>query len=603
MPCGKVLAALVAIALAVAGGLGCSSGPKPAVAVVPAAPPAPPEPPRPTAREAATELFLRGKGLALAGDAECARLAFREALETFRKEARPDDADDAVFAEQLWQSVAVYDALTDPQGSERPAVEDTRDTLLAAENVPSPTAEQVEKAKREVTGGQSRAAFDIPIVVNDAVLRAVAFYQFRTPQAFAGALKRSGRYLPLMRRILREEGLPEDLVFMAMIESAFKANAHSRARAHGFWQFIDGTAKRYGLRRSRAFDERSDPEKSTHAAARYLKDLYEMFGDWYLAMAAYSAGEGKVLRGLQRTGAKDYWQLAAGGFLRRETRDYVPFVLAAALISREPIRYGFDVVPDPPLEFEVVRLTRPVDLARVAQAVGASAGDLQLLNSELTTRVTPHSIREYPLRVPPGGAARLASQIASLPAAPEVRERRLIAKKGDTIVKVAARARVSVADLCNYNDLPRNAKLRKGQVLLVPAGPAPRRTPKPTDLVVDASSRPQGEIRALPTPSAAVTRAEEVPPFTAAAGPAPVAALPARIEIPASGFATVPASKGVAGAKIVRYTVRRGDTLYRIATRFGLTVDEIRRENGLRAAEILRAGRRLTLTLPLALAQ
>jgi membrane-bound lytic murein transglycosylase D len=328
-----------------------------------------------------------------------------------------------------------------------------------------------------------------------------------------------------------------------------------------------------------------------------------MFGDWYLVMAAYSAGEGKVLKGLQRLGANDYWQLSSGTFLRRETREYVPFVLAAALISKDPARYGFDIVPDPPLEFEVVRLTRPVDLARVAQAVGASAGDLQLLNSELTTRVTPHGVSEYPLRVPPGGAARLASQIASLPAAPEVRERRLIAKKGDTVVKVAARARVSVAELCNYNDLPRNAKLRKGQLLLVPAGPAPRRAPKAADLVADASSRPQGEIRALPTPSAAVTRLEEVPPFTAAAGLAPVAALPTRIDIPASGFQTVPASKEAAGAKTVRYTVRRGDTLYRIATRFGLTVDGIRRENGLRAAEILRAGRRLTLTIPLAFAR
>ena len=149
---------------------------------------------------------------------------------------------------------------------------------------------------------------------------------------------------------------------MAMIESAFKSNAHSRARAHGFWQFIDGTASRYGLRTTRYVDERSDPEKSTRAAARYLRDLYEMFGDWYLAMAAYDAGEGKILKGLQRLGATDYWQLAPGAFFRRETQDYVPFVIAAALISRDPASYGFDVVPDPPLRFDVVRgsaLRRP----------------------------------------------------------------------------------------------------------------------------------------------------------------------------------------------------------------------------------------------------
>ncbi len=175
-----------------------------------------------------------------------------------------------------------------------------------------------------------------------------------------------------MRELLRQEGLPQDLVYMAMIESAFKPQAHSRARAHGFWQFIDGTGKRYGLRRTRSFDERSDPVKSTLAAAHYLKDLYEMFGDWNLAMAAYDAGEGKILKGLQRTGAKDYWQLAATSFLRKETRDYVPYVLAAALISKNPLRYGFDVVPDPPLSFEIVSLPRPVDLGRVAEAVERS---------------------------------------------------------------------------------------------------------------------------------------------------------------------------------------------------------------------------------------
>jgi membrane-bound lytic murein transglycosylase D len=596
------LFAAVLVLSAAAGLAGCSSTRATVTAAAPAAAPAAPEPPQPTARDVATERFQRGKALALAGEADCARLEFRGALETFRQGARPEDPDDAAFAEQLWQSVAFYDGLSDRETAERPPVEDTRDTLLAAENAPNPTAEQLEKAKREVTSAQVRASFDIPVVVNDAVLRAVAFYQFRTPQAFAGALKRSGGYLPMMRRILREEGLPEDLVYMAMIESAFKPNARSRARAHGFWQFIDGTAKRYGLRRNGYVDERSDPEKSTRAAARYLKDLYEMFGDWYLAMAGYSAGEGKVLKGLQRLGAKDYWQLSSGTFLRRETREYVPFVLAAALVSKDPASYGFDVVPDPPLRFEVVRVPRPVDLARVAEAVGSPVSELQLLNSELKTRVTPQGVSDYPVRVPEGSAGRLATQIASLPAAAEIREKRITARKGDTLAKVAARAGVRVEELCNFNDLPRNARLRKGQVFVVPAGPSPKRTSKPAALVASSAPKREGQIRALPTPAAAVTRADDVPPFTAAAGPK-AAPLPARVEIPPSGFETVQASRPAATVKSVRYTVRPGDTLYRIAARFGLTVEAICRENGVRAAETLRAGSRLTLTIPLALAR
>jgi membrane-bound lytic murein transglycosylase D len=563
-----------------------------AVVSLETAPPAQ-KPSRPTAREAASEWFQRGKALALAGETECARQEFHGAIDSFLAASLPDDQEDAEFAGQLWQSIVFYEALADPQSAERPPVEDTRDTLLAAENAPSPTAEQLEKAKREVSSARVRASFDIPVVVNDPVLRAVAFYQFRTPQAFAGALKRSGRYLPLMRGILREEGLPEDLVYMAMIESAFKANAHSRARAHGFWQFIDGTAKRYGLHWNRYYDERSDPEKSTRAAARYLKDLYEMFGDWYLAMAAYSAGEGKVLKGLQRLGVKDYWQLSSGTFLRRETREYVPFVLAAALVSKDPASYGFDVVPDPPLRFDVVRVPRPVDLARVAEAVSAPVLELQLLNSELKTRITPQGVPDYPVRLPEGSAARFASRIASLPLAPEVRERRLTAKKGDTVAKVAARAGVTVEELCNFNDLPRNARLRKGQVLVVPAGPVPKRTSKPALLTASADPRPRGEIRSLPTPSAAVTSTDEVPPFTAAVGPTVSPPLPARVEIPASGFEAVPASRPDPEAAAIRYTVRSGDTLYRIATRFSITVEELARLNRIRISATLRTGQSL----------
>src|SRR5262249_14934722 len=152
---------------------------------------------------------------------------------------------------------------------------------------------------------------------------------------------------------------------------------------------------------------------------------YEMFGDWHLAMAAYDAGEGKILRGLQRTGARDYWELSAGTHLHRETRDYVPFILATALIAKDPTRYGFDVVPDPPLAWDTVRLKKPVDLGRVAQTIGVSTADLQLLNSELKTRSTPHGVGDYGLRVPPGSAPRLASRVASLPAAPDVTEKRV----------------------------------------------------------------------------------------------------------------------------------------------------------------------------------
>ncbi|MEO8055972.1 MAG: LysM peptidoglycan-binding domain-containing protein [Acidobacteriota bacterium] len=590
--------------LAVLGALvaaGCASAP----AGEQAASPAPPSPDAVAfaARTQSTDLFYRGKALALAGDADCAREAFRDALETFRAAARPGNGSDTAFAGELWESVAAYrpalDAAARSAEPERAPAEDPRDSLVAA--APTASPEEFEKARREIAAVSPGASFDIPIVVNEQVLRAVAFYQFRIPLGFATALKRSGRYLDLMRGILKEEGVPEDLVYVAMVESAFKHQAHSRAAAHGFWQFIEGTGRRYGLHRTREYDERSDAVKSTRAAAAYFRDLYEMFGDWHLAMAAYDAGEGRILKGLQRTGARDFWGLAQGNTLRRETRDYVPFVLATALMAKDPARFGFDVVPDPPLEWDTVTITKPVDLGRVAAALGATLPELQLLNSELRTRSTPHGVPSYDLRVPPGTVALVVARLPGLPTAPEVAEKRITVKKGETLARVAARARVSVGELCDWNDIPRTAKLQKGTVLVVPSRPKNH----PKEQLAAKSANPQGEIRRVPTPASAITRASDVGPFTAApaaatpASPsAAAAALPARVDIPAEGFAearAVPASS--AAARKVKHTVKPGETLYSLAARYGTTIEAILRENRMRSAQSLRAGQTLTLTL------
>jgi membrane-bound lytic murein transglycosylase D len=339
--------------------------------------------------------------------------------------------------------------------------------------------------------------------------------------------------------------------------------------------------------------------KSTRAAAAYFRDLYEMFGDWHLAMAAYDAGEGRILKSLQRTGARDFWGLAQGSTLRRETRDYVPFILATALIAKDPARFGFDVVPDPPLTWDSVAITKPVDLGRVAEAVGATLPDLQLLNSELKTRSTPHGVPSYDLRVPRGTAGVLAARLPGLPAAPEVAERRITVKKGETLSRVAARAGVSVAELCDWNDIPRTAKLHKGTVLVVPS--RPKGHPK-EHVAASASTTPQGEIRSVPTPASAITRAADVGPFTAAplaATPqAAAAALPARVDLPAEGFADEPAAAvKSAGLRKVHHTVKPGETLYSLASRYGTTIEAILRENRLRSAQSLRAGQTLTLTL------
>jgi membrane-bound lytic murein transglycosylase D len=575
--------------------------------------PAPPaeraeEPPKPTeAQKTATEHFYKGKALALAGDSACAGSEFDQALESFRSAARPGDSDDATFADQLYESVKLYRGLAEARTQpERPPAEDTHDSLLAA--VPASNPEEVATAKREVEKTLEKApdGFDIPMVVNEKVLKAVAFYQFRTPQLFAGALQRAGRYIPMMRQILKEQGLPQDLVYVAMVESAFKGRAHSRKAAHGFWQFIGDTGRRYGLRQTRYFDERSDPVKSTLAAAAYFKDLYEMFGDWHLAMAAYDTGEGRILRGLQRTGARDYWELCASSSLMQETRDYVPFILAAALITRNPQRYGFDVVPDAPLSYEIVRVSRPIDLARVADAAGTTLDELQNLNAELKMRVTPRGFPEYPLRVPSGAGTVLAAKLAGLPAAPDVEERSIRARKGDTVARVAARYRVSVADLCEWNDITKNTRLKKGSVLVLASHAPPKRARASAEPIAVAAAgvRPaHGEIRALPTPASAIRNPSDIGAIAELPQPSAAQILPSRIDIPAKGFedeapqaVAAKQSKEAAHRRIV-HTVRAGETLYRIAQKYGLTVDAIRRENRLGRRTLIAAGRRLTLTI------
>ena len=605
VPRGRALASLLLGSLL---GVGCSaSAPVPATATVAASAAEPAAAcPTPDPRQEASERFHRGKALALAGDTACARLEFEAALEGFRTSMRPGSAADLDFAGHLWDSVRLYESIPSDEEEERPA--GARDGLIA-EEATAPSADELAVARRELEEVGKSAAFDVPIVVNDAVLNAVAYYQFRTPKAFAAALQRSGRYLPMMRAILREAGLPEDLVYIAMIESAFKSTAHSRAAAKGYWQFINGTGRRYGLKTTRDVEERGDPEKSTRAAAAYFRDLYEIFGDWYLAMAAYNAGEGRVLRGLQRTGARDFWELRERNALLRETRDYVPFFLATALIAKDPARFGFDVVPDPPLEFDVVEVPRPLDLARVALELGIDVETLRAMNGELRGRTTPRGVAGYPLRVPKGGGPVLSARLDSIPAAPEYRDRRVKVRKGETLARFAARNKVSVAELCAANDLRASARLRRGQLLVVPVRVAAK--PKAAAPLAEAAEAPaiaaplRGEVRALPTPSAAVVDVAALGrDLSIAAPPAPraPAPLPSRVEIPAEGFESVspraPAARPAARRPAPRretHTVKKGDTLFRIASRYGVSVDALRRANRIGRSAAIRVGQRLSV--------
>ena len=262
--------------------------------------------------------------------------------------------------------------------------------------------EEKEAAKAEQEG---KITYDIPITINKQVEFFIEYFQTRVSKRFGIWLARSGRYVPMMRAILKEHGLPEDLVYLAMIESGFSCKAYSRAHAVGPWQFIRGTARRYGLKVNYWVDERRDPVKSTYAAAKYLRDLYAEFNSWYLAAAGYNAGEVKIRRALARYGADDFWSISQRKrrYLKQETKQYVPKMIAAALIAKNPSKYGFDDIKyDAPLKFDQVKVYAGTSVSVAAKLIGLKTGAISELNPELRRWCTPPTDGMYTLRVPAG---------------------------------------------------------------------------------------------------------------------------------------------------------------------------------------------------------
>jgi len=336
--------------------------------------------------------------------------------------------------------------------------------------VPLPETENVDPNLRGRAEGEvTSISHDLPLMVNDPVLAYLNYFKTSRGSAIVETgLRRAGRYREMVQRVLREEGMPQDLIYLAQAESAFLPQAVSRAGARGMWQFMSYAGRKYGLEKTWWVDERQDPEKATHAAARDLRDLYDQFGDWYLAMAAYNSGAGTVQHAIERTGYADFWELYRRNVLPKETKNYVPIILALTLISKDPARYGIEFEPEPPLKADAVKLGKPIDLRLVAETIDTDIETLRSLNPQLLRLVTPAD-PEFVLQLPEGTADRFYAEIAAIPPEKWVSWRRHKVEPSETLSAIARRYHVLPSEIAQANDISAGGTLQEGQKLIIPA--------------------------------------------------------------------------------------------------------------------------------------
>ena len=322
------------------------------------------------------------------------------------------------------------------------------------------------------------AAYDMPIVMDSSVQAHIRYFNTGIHDRFEQWLLRLSRYRPLVDKIFTEFHLPSDLVYLSLVESGFNPYAYSRAKATGPWQFMQGTAKAYGLRVDNYVDERRDPIKSTVAAARYLRDLYDLFGAWPLAMAAYNAGEGKVMRALHKAQVESFSEISKTRLIRRETKEYVPRFMAATIIARNPDRYGFSQESAAPHEFDEAIITRTVHFRAIANVTGIPYEELRLLNPELRRDATPPGNETYHLKVPVGMKEKVEQLLDRIPSYkfPQLPEKAHLAaagpsrwykvRVGDTLGKVSKRFRIPIKTLKTKNNLS-SPTIRPGDFLVI----------------------------------------------------------------------------------------------------------------------------------------
>jgi membrane-bound lytic murein transglycosylase D len=493
--------------------------------------------------------FKEGQHVLELGHVDAARHEFNRAIDILLESSAGGRSEPRIreHFDRLVDRISAYElrALADGDGfTEKQYEPASIDELLALSATLSEPTPEVEAAVQN-----DPVVHDIPIPLNQRVLAYIELFRGRLRDFLQAGMQRGAKYLPMIQEVFRGEGLPLDLAYIPLVESAFKPNALSRAKAKGVWQFMRGTGLENGLEQDWYVDERSDPEKATVAAAKYLKTLSRMFdGDWHLVLASYNGGPGRVQRAMARGRAEDFWKLASRkSLLPRETRDYVPMILAAVVIARNPEQYGFETVNEPKLSYDTVVLERPTDLRRVAEWADTTIEEIQTLNPELRRWTTPVREGAYEIKVPSGLQHRVMTRLEEVDTSDLASLRRHTVKTGETLASIARKLRVKRTDLAEANYLRTSARLTPGQQLVVPH--------EPTVLMALNADR---------------TMTSEAVDKIAAAAP------------------TDPAPESAAEDRVrISYRVKKGDTLGSIARTFRTTIAHIRNWNSITGNRIV----------------
>jgi membrane-bound lytic murein transglycosylase D len=382
---------------------------------------------------------------------------------------------------------------------------------------------------------------DVPLPLNQEVMEMIKFFQTERRGQIQKALSKMDQYLPMFKQILKEEGVPEVLAYLPFIESAYDPIARSNVGARGIWQFMPSTGRRYGLRVDSWVDERIHPEKSCRAAARYLKNYYNKFGNWTLAVAAYNAGPTRINRAVRKLKTSDFWKIKKSRYIRSQTKRYIPAFIAGVHIARSPYNYGFLYISHSSPEYETVTIPESTDLAVIAKCIGTDTKTLHNLNPELKRSVTPYNYTDYELRIPVGTKSKFDTEFVKIPASERLVKTYHKVRRGDTLSQIATKYGTSVRDLMKANGLTSAHRLSVGKTLLVPL----------------------------------------IPGYTAS-------------DLKSYNTGYTPRSRYSAGQKLT-HKVRWGDSLYKIANRYRTDIHSICQWNSIDTNTVIKPGMYLTV--------